>query len=76
VDNEVTTSQEGDDEMSKYIVSISIAGIASCEVEADSEAAAIDKAMDAIDGLDLVTEWSAYKELIRGNVLWRPGQTQ
>lgn len=53
--------------MPTYNVTLPIAGHAFVEVEADSEEAAIEAALDAVTRDD-IEEWEALREFNRGNV--------
>jgi hypothetical protein len=56
--------------MASYTVMLPISGKLFVEVEADSEDAAIEAAMQSTLTLDLVEEWEAHREVLRGNVFY------
>lgn len=57
--------------MATYYVTLPIAGHAFLEVEADSEKAAIDKAMEEVTIND-IDEWEALEQFNQGNVCHCP----
>ncbi|WP_024516793.1 hypothetical protein [Bradyrhizobium sp. Tv2a-2] len=57
--------------MTRYSVTVPIAGYAIVEVEAADENDAIDEALGAIDFND-IQEWEAYRHLVRGHVCSAP----
>lgn len=58
--------------MSTYSVRLPICGYLMIEVEADSEEAAIEAACASDYGTEHIEEWSAYTEIVRGNVFHGP----
>lgn len=56
--------------MSRYYVTLPIAGYVSVEVEADNEAQAIETAMMSDISVDDIIEWDTYRRLVDGNVCY------
>lgn len=54
--------------MPKYNVMLPVAGYVSCEVEAESEDEAIEKAKDVDFSTSDIEEWNVYVDLMKGNV--------
>lgn len=54
--------------MKRYSVSIPITGYVIVEIDAESEEAAIEAALDTEITSDLIEEWETHRQVTRGNV--------
>jgi hypothetical protein len=57
--------------MTKYIITIPIAGYVTMSVEAENEEDAIDEAFQEAS-LDDIDEWDVYSQIVEGNILHAP----
>lgn len=60
----------GEEKKKTYSVALPITGVNYIDVEAESEEAAIDKALSSDLSFDSVEEWEPHRRVINGNVFY------